>query len=101
MKIYLIFPLVDIIISLTLISHEFYSLLNQYIFILGIFILLKGLWSYFTAAAAGFYYDWLGMIDALAGSSILLTLFRISSPIFLWIGIGLMLKGLFTFITIR
>ncbi len=66
------------------------------LFYIGLIALFKGLWSIITAAAAGFYFDILGVFDLLAGVFLLLLINGIVFGFFIYIGILVILKALYS-----
>jgi phosphoglycerol transferase MdoB-like AlkP superfamily enzyme len=66
---------------------------------LGYIILGKGLWSVFSSIMARYYYDWMGIVDILAGVSLILIFYKISILPFQIIAIIVILKGLYCFFT--
>ena len=69
----------------------------SFIIAIGTIYVLKGLYSTGTAAANGFYFDFLGWFDLAAGFFMLLAFLGMSMGIFFFLGIVVMLKGLYTF----
>lgn len=65
-------------------------------FYIGIVILVKGLWSVFSSFLAKFYFDNLGWIDIVSGTTLML-LFYGKDISFFWIfGIAILVKGLWS-----
>jgi len=67
---------------------------SDFIFYLAVLFFLKGAWSILTAAAAGFYFDIMGIADVAGSVCLLLTGFNVLFGFFIWIGIILVLKGM-------
>ena len=61
----LILGVLDIVIGISLV-------MTWTVTLLGMFALLKGLWSLLSSIVSGFWFDVLGLIDVLAGISLLL-----------------------------
>ena len=69
---------------------------SDFLFYLAVFFLLKGIWSLLTAMAGGFYFDLLGITDIVAAVSMFLITAGVVSGVFLWIGVILILKGIYS-----
>ena len=69
---------------------------NPLFFWFGIVFLLKGIYSLFTAIGSGFYFDILGIMDTVSGVFLLLTLIGVTNEIFLYLGIGMVIKGIYS-----
>ena len=69
---------------------------GSFVFYLAVFMLLKGLWSVFTSAASGFFFDIMGILDILAAIALFLINAVIVSDIFYWFAGILILKGLYS-----
>lgn len=67
-----------------------------WVMVFGIVAILKGLYSLATAASSGFYFDVLGILDLLAGIFLLLTYGSIFFDFFVYFGIIMILKGLYS-----
>lgn len=64
---------------------------NAFMFYLGIFIALKGLFSLVSSFAQGFYFEWIGASDLIAG---LMFVFGFRIP---WFWLIPFLKGVYSF----
>jgi hypothetical protein len=71
---------------------------SGFIGILAAFMIIKGIWSIITAAAANFFFDIIGMIDLAAGALLFVTTLGTSFHFFVYVGIALILKGAYSFI---
>ena len=77
----------------------FHSFPFHQIFIyMSIFYLLKGMWSLVSSLAAGYFYDWMGALDFIAGIALLLIFYGTVLNFFWIIGIAHILKGLYCLI---
>ncbi|RLI97124.1 MAG: hypothetical protein DRO99_03410 [Candidatus Aenigmatarchaeota archaeon] len=93
-----ILGILDIIFGAALAASTMTSVTgNGWIFLFGILAILKGIYSVVTAAGAGFYLDVLGWLDLVVGLLLLLANWGIVFPFFLYIGILLILKGIYSF----
>ncbi|MBI4020227.1 MAG: hypothetical protein HY367_02760 [Candidatus Aenigmarchaeota archaeon] len=70
---------------------------NGLAFMLGAIAIAKGVWSVLTAMAAGFYFDFLGIIDFFVGLFLLLSVWGFYLDFFFYVGIVAILKGLYSF----
>lgn len=61
--------------------------------------LLKGGFSWIISIGAGYYTDWMGTVDIIAGLTLLLMFFQISFSFFFILGIVAALKGLYCFVS--
>ena len=84
--------IVDILIGILLIIRPEFSFLR----ILGLISLSKGLWSLFSCIVAGYFADWMGMIDTLAGVALLLLHSGTSFDLFSILGVVMIIKGLYS-----
>ncbi len=69
---------------------------SGFVFTIGIIFLIKGLVSYISAAANGFFMDFMGLLDIVAAILLMLTTWGIVVFFFPYIGILLILKGLYS-----
>lgn len=93
-----ILGILDIICGAALAASTFANLAsNGWIFFFGLVAIAKGVYSVLAAAAAGFYFDVLGWLDLLVGVLLLLVNWNITFGFFLYVGILLILKGLYSF----
>jgi len=69
----------------------------QLIFAIGIIYVMKGFYSTGSAAVNGFYFDLLGWFDLALGAFLILAFLGMHMGIFLFLGIAVTLKGLYTF----
>lgn len=80
----------DILFGLLLIVKPQFAILRAF----GIFSLGKGIWSMFSAAISGFFFDVFGLMDVLAGVGLLIGNNGIFGVIFTIVGIIMILKGI-------
>ncbi|RLJ06921.1 MAG: hypothetical protein DRP12_03205 [Candidatus Aenigmatarchaeota archaeon] len=69
-----------------------------FLFWFGIVWVLKGLWSVISSAGSGFWLDFLGWLDILAGGACLAVSFGLEFWIFFWLGVAMVLKGLYSLV---
>ena len=69
---------------------------SDFLFYLGVFFFLKGVWSIISSAAASFYFDLLGIADFVAAISMFFVVYGMTHGIFFWFGIVIILKGLYS-----
>lgn len=75
------------------------SMLYNISFLFGYLIYLnlaKGIWSVITSFAAGYYFDWMGIMDVIAGGIILLWMKGIILSFFPTIGVIMIAKGIYS-----
>jgi hypothetical protein len=84
--------ILDIIAGLSLVGNIHFLL-----YPLGIFHLVKGGWTMYTSFVQGFFFEVLGGIDFIGGLAMILINWEFSSVYFLFIGILMVIKGLFCF----
>lgn len=90
--------ILDIILGAALAASTFADLSGSgWILAFGIIAILKGIYSVLTAAGAGFFLDVLGWLDLIVGILLLLVNWGIVFPFFVYVGILLILKGLYSF----
>ena len=93
-----ILGVLDIVFGAVLAAATFADLAgNGWILVFGVLAIIKGIYSVLTAAGAGFYLDVLGWLDLVVGVMLLLVYWDIVFPFFLYIGILIILKGLYSF----
>ena len=85
---------IDIIIGLLLIIRPEFSFIR----ILGLISLGKGLWSLVSCIVVGYFSDWMGILDTLAGIALLLLHGGSSFGLFSILGILMILKGLYSLV---
>ncbi len=66
--------------------------------IIGIIAFLKGCYSLLTAFAAGFFLDFLGVLDLLTGIFLLMAFYGFWYHFFIYIGILMFIKGFYSII---
>ncbi len=71
---------------------------SGFVFTLGIVFIMKGIFSYLTAAAKGFFLDLMGVLDLIAGIMLVLATWGILIFFFPYIGILLIIKGVYSFV---
>jgi len=99
MPVLLMLGVFDMMVGTVLVLSPFVSLEgNGFVLALGAIALLKGLYSYIAAAAAGFYFDLLGILDITVGTCLVFAAYSIVSGVFPWIGIFMVAKGLYSVI---
>ncbi len=69
--IFFILGIVDILGALTLLLPDFLGWLAA---ILGTIILIKGMWSAFTAVISGYFFIWMDVVDIIIGVTLLFSL---------------------------
>lgn len=71
---------------------------NGIVFIFAIIALLKGVYSVLAAGGGGFFFDVLGWLDLVAGFFLLLAQWEIVYGFFLYVGILMVLKALYSIV---
>jgi len=76
-----------------------WSFPGTFMFILGLILISKGIWSIISSLRAGFYFDFMGLIDIVAAVAILIV--NLGIPLgFAWIiGIIIAIKATYTLLT--
>lgn len=93
----MILGLLDLLLGFTLALSGIIDFTgNSLIFFLFIIAILKGVYSILTAAGAGFYFDLLGVFDLVAGIFLYLVFTGMHFHFFLYIGIIVILKGVYS-----
>lgn len=87
-----ILGLIDILAGIMLIIRPELSFLR----FLAFFCLGKGIWSLFSCFAMGYFTDWMGGIDTLAGICLFLLSKGTSFGIFSIVGVVMIVKGLYS-----
>jgi uncharacterized membrane protein HdeD (DUF308 family) len=91
--------IIDIISGVVLAVSTSFNLAGSGIALwIGIFMLLKGVYSVLTAAGAGFYFDVLGWLDLIAAASLFIVFFGVANEFFVYFGILMILKGIYSFV---
>ena len=97
MPLLLILGILDLIAGAALAISGFVPLTAiGLIFAVGIIVTIKGVLSYLMAAGAGFYFDVLGILDLVSGVFLLLSFYGVAWGVFLWFGVAMMLKALWS-----
>jgi hypothetical protein len=90
--------ILDIILGALLAASTFSDFAGSgWILAFGVIAIIKGIYSVLTAAGAGFFLDVLGWLDLVVGVMLLLVSGGTVFPFFLYVGILLILKGLYSF----
>jgi len=71
---------------------------SGFIFTLGIIFIIKGIISYLSGAARGFFLDFMGILDLISGIMLILATYGFVIFFFPYIGILLILKGVYSLI---
>ncbi|MBI4181889.1 MAG: hypothetical protein HY520_02895 [Candidatus Aenigmarchaeota archaeon] len=71
---------------------------SEFLFWFTILFFLKGLYSVGTALAAGFFMDFMGYLDLLGALFLLLLYWGIAPGWVFWIGLLILIKGVYSFI---
>jgi hypothetical protein len=71
---------------------------SDFVSAIGVILILKGIISYLSGAAKGFYLDFMGVLDAIAGIMLVLAATGFVVFFFTYIGILLALKGIYSVI---
>ena len=87
--------IVDVIGGLLLI-FDWVSAFHTLLFYFGVIMLVKGLWSVFDCIRKKFYFDFLGWIDVVSGATMLLIFFGWSLSFLWFLGIIILIKGLWS-----
>lgn len=89
----------DLLAGAILALHPFLAVAGSgYIAGIAILFFLKGLYSLLTAFAVGFYFDLLGLFDIAGGVFLALLYFGVASEFFVYIGLAVLLKGIYSFV---
>lgn len=89
--------LLDVIAGIILGLSGFVSYTESgFVFMIGGVLIIKGILSYLSGAAKGFYLDFMGILDIIAGSMLVLTTWGIVLFFFPYFGVLLLLKGLYS-----
>jgi hypothetical protein len=92
-----IFGLVDVLLGGVLAASPFFSYAGMAVIsALAAIAVVKGLYSVATAAFSSFYFDMLGWLDLIVGALLFLTVFGVHFPWFLWIGVFMAAKGVYS-----
>ncbi len=87
----------DLIIGTILVVSQFYTLAgNSIVLFFAVIALLKGIYSTLTAAGSGFYFDILGWFDLISAVLLFLVHIGIIFNFFLYIGIIMIIKALYS-----
>ena len=71
---------------------------SGFILTLGVVFIIKGIISYLAAAAKGFFFDLMGVLDLIAGIMLVLATHDFILFFFPYIGILLIIKGVYSFV---
>ena len=92
-----IFGIVDVILGGVLAASPFVTYSGAGIIaVLAAVAIIKGLYSVVTAAGGGFYFDLLGWLDLIVGVLLFLATGGVKFNWFLWIGIFMVAKGVYS-----
>ena len=71
---------------------------NWFVIFFAIVMVLKGIWSVLAALGGGFKYDLLGLVDLVVGGVLWLVVSGWVNEAFLYLGIIVLIKGLWSFV---
>jgi hypothetical protein len=93
----IVFAVIDLILGVVLAASPYFDFTgNGIIFWLAVIGILKGLYSIIAALVGGFMYDVIGWFDLAGGILLWLTTMGLIHPAFLYIGIAILLKGIYS-----
>lgn len=84
--------LLDIVAGFFLISGTDWPIIKFFVF----YSLLKGISSLISSIALSYYYDWMGLIDLLAGIGLFLLNSGYPYGVFVLVGYASVLKGIYS-----
>ncbi len=95
MSIYIVLSVLDMLAGfLILIRNDFGFVLFGF----GLFLLIKGAYSFFTAVSSGYWLDWMGAVDMLAGICLMLIYVGFGPAAFLTVGGIVIAKGAYSLV---
>lgn len=71
---------------------------NAVVLIFAVIWMLKGAWSILSSASVGWFFDYMGIPDLLAGMFLLFSYFGMSFGFFFYLAIIMLAKGLWSFL---
>lgn len=86
--------IIDLITGLLLIIRPEFALVKT----IGWFVLGKGVWSIVSSVAFGYFTDWMGMIDTLAGLSLILIHNGHPLAVMTFLGVVVLFKGIYSMV---
>ena len=99
MPLLLILGILDLIAGSALALSGFVPLTAAgLVMVIGIILTLKGAISYLAAAGSGFYFDFLGILDVLSGIFLILAFYGTVLGFFVWFGIAMIVKALWSIV---
>lgn len=69
---------------------------NGFVFMIGIILVFKGIISYLSGAAKGFFLDFMGILDIIAGFMLIMATWGFMLFFFVYFGILMILKGTYS-----
>jgi hypothetical protein len=72
---------------------------SSFVGIIAGLMIIKGVWSIITAAAANFYFDIIGMADLVGGVLLFICTLGFAAHFFIYLGLVLILKGLWSIVS--
>ncbi len=95
MSIFIVLSVLDMLAGfLILIRKDF----GFAIFGFGLFMLIKGAYSFFTAVSSGYWLDWMGAVDMIAGICLMLIYAGFTPTALLTIGGIVIAKGAYSLV---
>jgi len=92
--VFIILSLLDIATGVLILRNTF----NPFIKYMMYFSFAKGGWSIFSSIATGHYFDWMGIIDVIAGMGLFMIYNGASFYILSTLGTLVVIKGIYSFI---
>jgi hypothetical protein len=90
--VFFVLGLVDVLAGISIVYP---NLLGSFLFYMAFYSLAKGIISIIISLGAGYYADWMGVVDIATGTVLALTVFGISFNFFFYIGIFAIIKGIY------
>ena len=94
----IILSILDIFSGLILLTYSSLLLFHNFIGYMAAYSLFKGLLSFLSSIGMGYYFDWMGIIDVIAGVILLLLMWGFSFGFIQTVGAIAMLKGAYCFL---
>ena len=95
MSIYTMLSVLDMLAGFLMLIQKHFGIA---LLLLGILMLVKGAYSFFSAVSSGYWLDWMGAVDMVAGISLMLIYAGFSSAVLITIGGIVVAKGAYSLV---
>jgi hypothetical protein len=92
----IILSVLDVFSGLILLTYGSFTILHGFVGYMAAYSFFKGVLSFLSSIGMGYYFDWMGIIDAITGVMLLFLMWEFSFGFISTVGIIATLKGVYS-----